>query len=194
MPKIVDSGAAQAQPVQVPAVVHDAPTATAAASGLANPPAADRSATTPSPLNGDEVTPATGINASKIVQSMSESEMRVGLHSEEFGAISIRTSVSPQQMLAQISLDHAGLGQAIAAHVSSVQTKLGNDSGLSTLIQVNHQAASTTGQGSSQQREQRSFAPSGPVDGPAVPTDPDIGITPAALAGASSGHRLDIRA
>jgi hypothetical protein len=120
--------------------------------------------------------------------------MQVGLHSSEFGAISIRTSVSQQQMLAQISLDHTGLSQAIAAHISSVQTKLGNDYGLNTLIQVNHQTASTAGQGSSQQRDQRPPAPSIGVGSAAVPADPDVGISPAALAGASSGYRLDIRA
>jgi hypothetical protein len=102
-------------------------------------------------------------------------------------------------MLAQISLDHSGLSQAILAHVASVQTKLGNDYGLDTLIQVSHQSASMAGQDSSQQREQRAFAPSVPVGGTALPADPDVGINdvginPAALGGTSNGYRLDIRA
>ena len=194
MPKIADSSAAQAQPIPTPALTHDAPTATATAGSLPEASRPDRSDATPSSLDGDEITAATGINASRIVQSMSETEMRVGLHSSEFGSISIRTSVSPQQMLAQISLDHSGLSQAISAHVASVQTKLGNDSGLNTLIQVNHQAASTTGQGSSQQREPRSSALSVPVAGAAAAPDPDVGINPSVLTGASTGYRLDIRA
>jgi hypothetical protein len=194
LPKAVDSGAAQPQSVPIPSLSPDAPHATAAAGSLPDASQTDRTDTSASALDGDEVAPATGINASRIVQSMSETEMRVGLHSNEFGAISIRTSVSPQQMLAQISLDHTGLSQAISAHVASVQTKLGNDSGLNTLIQVNHQAASTAGQGSSQQREQRSSALSVPVEGAAVTADPDAGISPAVLAGASRAHRLDIRA
>jgi hypothetical protein len=195
MPKVADSSAAQPQPIPAPVLTHETPTTTAAAGSSLDASPADRRDPTPSPLDGDEVTAATGINASRIVQSMSDTEMRVGLHSSEFGAISIRTSVSPQQMLAQISLDHSGLSQAISAHVASVQTKLGNDSGLNTLIQVNHQAASTAGQGSSQQREQRSSAAlSVPVEGAAVSADPDVGISTAVLAGASNGYRLDIRA
>lgn len=194
MPRAIDSSAAQPQPVPTPAPTHEALAATAATSSLPDASRPDRSNSVPNSLDGDEVTAATGINASRIVQSMSGTEMRVGLHSSEFGAISIRTSVSQQQMLAQISLDHSGLSQAISAHVASVQTKLGNDSGLNTLIQVNHQAASTTGQGSSQQREHKSFAPSVSVEGAAVSADPDVGISPRVLASASDGYRLDIRA
>jgi hypothetical protein len=141
------------------------------------------------------VTAATGINAAKLVQTMGETEMRVGLNSTEFGAISIRTSVSQQQMLAQISLDHPGLSQAISSHIASMQTKLGNDYGLDTLIQVNHQGASMAGeQGGSQAREQRASSPSFPAAGVALAAEPDVGISPAALAGASNGYRLDIRA
>jgi hypothetical protein len=194
MPKVVDSSAAQPQPIPTPALAHEAPTAIETG-GLPATSGPDHTGAPSNPLDGDEITAATGINASRIVQSMSESEMRVGLHSSEFGAISIRTSVSPQQMLAQISLDHPGLSQAISAHVASVQTKLGNDSGLNTLIQVNHQAASTNGQGGSQQREQRSSAAlSVPVESAGAPADPDVGVSAAVVAGASSGYRLDIRA
>ena len=39
--------------------------------------------------------------------------MRVGMHSTEFGDISIRTTLSQQQMLAQISLDHSDLGPTL---------------------------------------------------------------------------------
>jgi hypothetical protein len=193
MPKVVDSAAAQAQLVPASAVSHEA---TPAIVGAPDGPhqQLEHSDTSSSAHDVDEATATTGINASRIVQTMSETEMRVGLHSSEFGAISIRTSVSQQQMLAQISLDHPGLSQAISAHVSSVQAKLGNDYGLNTLIQVNHQGASMAGQGSSQQREQKAFASSTPTEGTAVPADPDVGINPAALAGTSFGYRLDIRA
>ena len=196
MPKVTDSGAAQAQPVPASAVSHEATISTGATSGVqgGTHQGLERSDTGSSGLDGDELTAATGIDAAKLVQTMSETEMRVGLHSNEFGAISIRTSVSQQQMLAQISLDHAGLSQAISAHISSMQTKLGNDSGLDTLIQVNHQTASTAGQGNSQQRDQRSSVPSVPAEGAAVPADPDVGISPVVLAGTSTGYRLDIRA
>ena len=197
MAKVMDSGATQAQAVPMQAVPHEAAAAPGAASGLQDGPhqGLDRSGTGSSPLDGDEVTATTGINAAKLVQTMGETEMRVGLNSTEFGAISIRTSVSQQQMLAQISLDHTALSQAISSHIASMQTKLGNDYGLDTLIQVNHQGASMAGeQGGSQAREQRASSPSFPAAGVALAAEPDVGISPAALAGASNGYRLDIRA
>ncbi len=142
----------------------------------------------------DSVT-RSSINTSKLMQTMSESEMRVGMHSSEFGNISIRTTVSPQQMIAQISTDHTDLGQAISAHAASVETRLGNDSGLRTLIEVNQQAASSSGNsGSSPQREQQAFVRSVRADSTAVPVEADVGVIPAALVNASNGYRLDIRA
>ena len=193
MPKAVDSASAQAQPIPAPAVSPEAATATGSLLHGSHRQL-ESSDTSSSALDEDEVAASGGINASRIVQTMSETEMRVGLHSSEFGAISIRTSVSQQQMLAQISLDHGDLSRAISAHVASVQTKLGNDSGLDTLIQVNHQAASTFGQSGSRQKEQSAFAPSAPLQSVAVPVDPDVGISPAVLAGTNGSYRLDIRA
>jgi len=72
---------------------------------------------------------AAGINSARLIQTMSESEMRVGMHSAEFGDISIRTSVSQQQLTAQISVDHSELGSAISAHLPSLQSKLGSEFG-----------------------------------------------------------------
>ena len=63
------------------------------------------------------------INSARLVQSISETEMRLGMHSAEFGDISIRTSVSQQQMQAQISVDHDELGNAISAHIPVTSDK-----------------------------------------------------------------------
>lgn len=192
--KIVDGGAAQAVPMH--AAVHVAASNPGTASGLqAGTHPGDRADMASSPLDGDEATLASGINAAKLIQTLSDTEMRVGMHSAEFGNISIRTTVSQQQMLAQISLDHGALSQAISGHISSMQTKLGNDYGLQTLIQVNHQGASTSGeQGSSPQREQRAFASSGRTANVAISAELDVGMSSGMLANADDGYRLDIRA
>jgi hypothetical protein len=195
--KVVDSGAAQAQAVPMHAAIHSAANTPGTPSGVQDGvrPGVDRQDMGSSPLDGDEATPTSGINAAKLIQTLSETEMRVGMHSAEFGNISIRTSVSQQQMLAQISLDHGDLSQAISDHISSVQAKLGNDYGLQTLIQVNHQGASSSGeQGSSPQREQRAFASSARAESAAVPAELDVGMSLGALASAGDGYRLDIRA
>jgi hypothetical protein len=107
----------------------------------------------PEEVNAGGLAGAQGLNTAKLIQSMSETEMRVGMHSQDFGDISIRTSVSHQQMQAQISVDHNELGKVISAHLPAVQTKLGEDFGLHATIEVNQAAGFLAGRdgGSSQQ-------------------------------------------
>lgn len=90
-------------------------------------------------------TAAAGISTARLIQSMSESEMRIGMHSAEFGDISIRTSVSQQQLMAQISVDHSELGNAISAHLPSLESKLGSDFGVHASIELNQPGGSVTG-------------------------------------------------
>jgi hypothetical protein len=192
--KVVDGGAGLAQALPIHAAIHEVATAVGMASSAqdAAHASAARGDAAASAQDGDEAAATSGVNAARLIQAMGETEMRVGMHSAEFGSISIRTSVSQQQMVAQISLDHGDLSQAISGHISSMQTKLGNDYGLQTLIQVNHQGASASGDQGSGQREQRAFAPSVRVESGA--TELDVGMNPGALAGLSDVTRLDIRA
>jgi hypothetical protein len=193
MQKVGDSGAAQVQAVPMHPVSHDAAT-TPGSPPDGTHPGVERGDVGTSPLDGDEQTPTSGINTAKLIQTMSETEMRIGMHSAEFGNISIRTSVSQQQVLAQISLDHIDLSQVISGHISLMQTKLGNDYGLQTLIHVNHQGASSSGQQDSAPGEQRAFAQSVRPESTAVPAELDVGISAGAQASAGHGYRLDIRA
>ena len=135
-----------------------------------------------------------GINTARLIQSMSETEMRVGMHSTEFGDISIRTMVSQQQMQAQISVDHSELSNAISAHIPSIQTKLDNQYGLHASIEVSHGGASFSGgRGQSSQKDQRAFIPSAQLEGtaPASETDRLVLRVPSI---AVVSDRLDIRA
>ncbi len=142
-----------------------------------------------------EAAGTSGINTAKLIQTMSETEMRVGMNSAEFGNISIRTSISQQQMVAQISVDHSDLSQAISAHVSSVQTKLGDDHGIHALIEVNSQGASSFGDsGHSSQREQRAFVSSARTESAIGATEIDNGMNLGALVSVGNEQRLDIRA
>ncbi len=191
MPRPVDASA-MAQPTPMHAAVAEGVTG-ASTSALPQQPVHGAESGS-SPLDGDQVSAASGLNTSQIIQNLGQTEMRVGMHSSEFGNISIRTSVSQQEMTAQISLDHAGLGQAIAAHVPTMQTRLGESYGLNTSIQVNHQGASSSGQGNASQGEQRAYAPSARVESAAAAAEPDVGMLSAAAASTGSGQRLDIRA
>jgi hypothetical protein len=136
---------------------------------------------------------------------MGGTEMRVGMNSAEFGDISIRAAVSQQQMMAQISLDHSDLSQAIAAHIATAQTKLGSEYGLHASIEVSQQGGSSSGgsassqagsggAGNSAQREQRDFIRSSGAEVAPAATDTDFGLGHAVLANAGNGPRLDINA
>jgi len=207
--KAVDGGTVQAQTVPMHVAAHDTATAVrtpgspedAASQGL------QRGDVAASPLDGEEATATSGVNAAKLIQTMGETEMRVGMRSTEFGDISIRTSVTPQQMLAQISLEHGDLSQAISAHVGAMQTKLGEESGLPTVIEVshsgnqfggqpgNHLGASTSGDsGRSPQGEQRGFVRSARTESAAVAVEADVGPGAGPSMSTSNGYRLDIRA
>jgi hypothetical protein len=138
---------------------------------------------------------ASGISAAKLMQTISESEMRLGLSSSGFGDISIRTSVSNHQLLAQISLDHTELSQAISAHVSSLQSKLGDEYGLRASIEINNFASPHSGeQGHSSQKEKGAAAGISSAAEAVVPGGEVNGLNPEVFVSAANGTRLDIRA
>jgi hypothetical protein len=145
-------------------------------------------------LDGGEAVATSGINAAKLIQAMGETEMHVGMHSEEFGDISIRTSVSQQQMITQISLDHSDLSQAISTHVSALQAKLGEEYGLRASIQINNQGSPLAGgQGNSSQSDQQSFGRSSRAKSIAPTALTESVPSVVAMTSAGSGHGLDIR-
>jgi hypothetical protein len=197
--RAADDGAAQvqAQTVVMAAAAHDPAAAHRTPSGLEDAPRAIDPREVPASIQSDggEAIAASGINGAKLIQAMNESEMRVGMHSNEFGDISIRTSVSQQQMSAQISLDHSELSQAISAHVSAIQTKLGDEYGLHASIEIdNHGSSFSGGSENSSQGDQRSFAGSLRSESSADQAEADAGPSLGTLVAAGNGHRLDIRA
>lgn len=150
--------------------------------------------TSPVHTTGDEPLAASGINAVKLIQSMGESEMRVGMHSPEFGDIAIRTTILQQQMVTQISLSHNDLSQAISAHVATVQAKLGQDYGLHASIEVNNQGSSLSGDAQhASQQEQPRFSRSSRAQGVAAPPEIDSGIGMGAITSVGNRYGLDIR-
>jgi hypothetical protein len=84
------------------------------------------------------------INTAKLIQSMGQSEMHVGMRSNDFGNISISTSATRDLISAQISLDHAELARTLAVHLPEMQARLGGDQAMNVRIDMNGLA---TGQG-----------------------------------------------
>ncbi len=200
-PVVTGAQSAQTQTVPNHEPVHDAAMAARTADGAADGLRESQSrgdAAGPA-AEVDEVVPATGIHTASVMQAMGGTEMRVGMHSAEFGDISIRTSVSPQQMQTQISVDHGDLGQAITAHASLVQARFQEQYGMQASIHVNQQGSASSGEpGGSAQREQQGFVRSVGNEGDAPADEAEISLGQLAIAGAGNGPgangRLDIRA
>jgi hypothetical protein len=84
------------------------------------------------------------INTAKLISSMGQSEMRVGMRSDEFGNISISTTASKDAITAQISLDHGELAKIISAQLPEMQARLGSSQTVNVRVDMN---STGTGQG-----------------------------------------------
>lgn len=148
----------------------------------------------PDQLESSSATGGGEINTARLIQTMSESEIRLDMHSAEFGNIAIRTSVSQLQMDAQINVDHTILGNAIAAHIPSLQSRLGNELGLNTSIEVSQKGTFFGGgQGQSSQQDQRLVSQSASADGLIQGADAELQTLPLPIL-ALDDCRLDVRA
>lgn len=144
-------------------------------------------------------TELSGLSSAQLVQSMHGSEMRIGMHSDEFGAMSINATVNHQALAAQLSFDHPELSRAMAVHVPAIEEKLGSAYGVSARVEVRDNAASsadTSQQSAGQQRDSKqnlsgrpSASSSSTLQGVTAPA----AITPLTSTGSSVSMRLDVR-
>ena len=81
------------------------------------------------------------INTARLIQSMGQSEMRVGMHSNDFGNISISTSATRDLISARISLEHGELARTLATHLPEMQAKFGANQAMNVRIDTNGQPA-----------------------------------------------------
>lgn len=147
------------------------------------------------PIDAGASAGAPGINAARVIQSMSGTEMRVGMHSSDFGEISIHTTLSQLQIQTQISVNHSELGSAIATHIPAMQAKLGSEHGIHASIEVSQTGSSLSGNSgqSSAQRNQKAFVPATANINDPAPVDSGysgLRAPPSAI----EESRLDIRA
>lgn len=195
--KANDNSAAMAstQTSLTPAASHDGATLQHVAAGTADTAHASKAQdlAASAQLAGNDAAGSSGVNSAKLIQTMGETEMHVGMHSEEFGDISIRTSLSQQQMVTQISLDHNDLSQAISSHLSTMQTKLGEEYGLHASIEINNQGAPLSGgQGNSSQRDQQNYGRSSSGKDVTTASLTESVSSVVAQSSAGSGHGLDV--
>ncbi len=187
---------------QIPATVVP----TQAAVPLTAPAAHTTKPALPAAPNGSALPePAPVVNTARLIQTATQSEMRVGLRSTEFGNISINTSATRDAISAQISLDHGELAKAIANHIPEMQSTLGGNQRMDVRIDMNGQAAgqgnggsqgmsASPGDGSRGGQQPRANSGSGYTTGNIPGT---MNVTTAAAiapAGVTNQTRLDIRA
>jgi hypothetical protein len=94
----------------------------------------------PAPLAADPQQLLPAVNTAKLIQSMGQTEMRVGVRSNEFGNISINTSATRDLISAQISLDHSELAKTLVSHLPEIQARLGGTQAADVRIGMNGQA------------------------------------------------------
>lgn len=108
--------------------------------GVAGAAAKPHETTAPSAVAAPKELPV--INTAKLIQAMGQSEMRVGVRTNEFGNISIKTSATRDLISAQISLDHGELARTIATHLPEMQAKLGGSQGMEVRIDMSREGSS----------------------------------------------------
>jgi len=194
--KSLETTLAQAAITPAGLSAHQSPTSHSNSAGVgdASPLDGGSEAVQTDPSQSGAVQGSSGINSARLIQSLGETEMRVGMHSSEFGDISVRTSVSQQQMSAQISVDHSALSAAISARIPSMQERFGNEHGVQASIQI-HQGGASFGDGREQssQREQKSAFRHAPIDNAPAGIEAELSAL-RAPPGAGDEYRLDIRA
>lgn len=123
------------------ATPHNTPVPTGAENAGDSPAANYTPVSVPGSVTETANLPA--INSAQLIQSVRHSEMRLGLQSDEFGSLSISTSVGRQALSAQISTEHLELGRALAVHLPAMEQKLSTAYGLSAKVELNSGTSSS---------------------------------------------------
>ncbi len=126
----------------------------------------------------------------KFIQGMSGSEFRVGMQSQEFGSIDIRTSVARHMFSAQISVEHGDVAKSLATELPALYSKLADQQVPVANIVIQGQGLATSS-GLAQDAQPQQGWNSQQSNGGASPTAE--AILPVLTEGLESSGRLDIR-
>lgn len=89
------------------------------------------------------------LTQARVLHSLSGSEMHINLNSEEFGRVSVHAAYGRDSITTQISLENStmgnALGSALSAHLSTLETKLGQEHGLPSSVSLATHNGSDTG-------------------------------------------------
>jgi flagellar hook-length control protein FliK len=131
---------------------------------------------------------ASPIATAKLVQGMSQSEFRVGMQSQEFGNIDIRTSVARHMFSAQISVEHGDMARSLTAELPGLYHRLADQQVPVGNIVIQGPSLGTSS-GLAQDAQRQSWQPQRQS---AAQSPPEL-VLPAMTEGFDSADRLDIR-
>ncbi len=96
--------------------------------------------------------------SAKFVQGLSQSEFRVGMQSQEFGSIDIRTSVSRHMFSAEISVENSDVAKSMATDLPALHNRLAEQQVPVAHIVIQGQSLATSS-GLAQDTQQRAWQP-----------------------------------
>ncbi len=141
----------------------------------------------------DETLPASASSpvTAKLVQGMSQSEFRIGMQSQEFGNIDIRTSIARHMFSAQISVEHGDVAKSLTAQLPGLYHRLADQQVAVGNIVIQGQSLGTSSglarDAQSQGWHPQSHSGASTAESNAKP------ILPVITEGTDSAGRLDIR-
>jgi len=133
--------------------------------------------------------PHTLVNAAKLVQNLSQSELRLGMQSREFGSVDIRTSVARHVFSAQISIEHGDVARNLTSELPALMDRLADQQVLVGNIQV-HNSGLSTSSGLAQDAQAQGWKPQAVSAG--AKSEVEV-LHPTVIESVNSTGRLDIR-
>ncbi len=130
--------------------------------------------------------------SAKFVQGLSQSEFRVGMQSQEFGSIDIRTSVSRHMFSAEISVENSDVAKSMATDLPALHNRLAEQQVPVAHIVIQGQTLATSS-GLAQDTQQRAWQPQAHAavrSGEEIPVSTVSPVIPESF---NTAGRLDIR-
>jgi len=92
-----------------------------------------------------------------LVQGINHSEFRIGMQSEEFGKIDIRTNLARNEVTARISVEHSAIAKVLAAELPALYDRLSEHRIHTAEISVQQQASAMSSNNAGGGTQQRDF-------------------------------------
>jgi hypothetical protein len=104
------------------------------------------------------------LQSAKLVERLGQAELRVGVQVGDMGGVDIRTSITHNQLTAEISVEHSELGHMLAANLPSLQNKLSEHQIQTANITFQNQMSGNSSQSEQRSRQGNSSQPQTPIE------------------------------